>query len=110
MEKINSNNHVITFKKAGNLTVAGVDGVYGGVAPQGKINMNFYVETTVIPESISISVDESGRVLKETSNNSIKDSLSTREVIASLNMDLHIAKSFSVWLTQKITELESLTK
>lgn len=99
--------HKIVYSKAPNSISAGIDGVHGGVAPQGKISANFFVETTDFPAESTIEVNEIGEVIKDHTPKAEMSS-SHREIIASFNMDLAVAKSFHIWLGLKIEELERI--
>lgn len=103
------NQHIVKYTKSASFTTSGIDGVYGGIAPSGKINVNFFVEAAYSPDQITLNVDAiTGRVLSEDPLD-LKDTISVRELFTAINIDLDTAKSIYTWLGSKIKELESLT-
>ena len=80
------------------------DGVWGGATPRGYITMSFYSERFPIPQKLVFEHTPEGRLGKEISRQS-RDGL-IREVDVEVMMDLEMAKSFRVWLDDKIQFLE----
>ncbi|WP_443945610.1 hypothetical protein ACJVDH_00430 [Pedobacter sp. AW1-32] len=100
--------HSIKYVKSQNTVAIGIDGVFGGVLPTSNISMNFYTESVNLPEEVILNVDpETGKVIGEEKSRGNYDSYTVREIVSSINIDLHTAKSFYVWLGNKIKELDS---
>lgn len=91
-----------TFKyvKNADFKTVKVDGVYGGITIRGDINMNFYIETVDLPDSLQYTMNERGDIVKEIVAE--KKPESTRELSVGINMDMATAKSFVIWLSDKV--------
>ncbi|WKK75585.2 hypothetical protein QYS49_29495 [Marivirga salinae] len=81
-------------------------GAFGGISSTGNICMNFYLERVPLPDNIELTLDESGKPLKEDIENG--NFISVRDVQSGVIMDINTAKSFHDWLGKKIDELEKL--
>lgn len=79
-------------------------GVYGGVTTNGMINVNFFTDRTVIPDSQTIEVNEKGVSIGPPKDN--RDSDLVREVQFGAMMDVNTAKVVVAWLDSKIEEFE----
>ncbi len=84
-----------------------ITGIYGGVATNGTISINFFRDKLVIPDSITIEVDEN-RVIKEVGKaggEGVK-----RDVFFEGIFDLNTSKVLVNWLITKISEYETQIK
>jgi hypothetical protein len=100
----------INYIKSGGYRTFHVDGVFGGLTPNGKIHVALFVQRQVIPEIIKQEIMPEGALGQEVSRVSKKGIV--REIESGLIMDVEIAKIFRDWLDDKIKEFEKalLTK
>ncbi|MDC3418732.1 hypothetical protein [Aquibacillus salsiterrae] len=98
----------IKYKFPEDYNPAYTNGVWGGIAPQGEIVVNFFFERQPLPYEESIELDannktsESKVIAPENHELSIMRYVSTGVV-----MDFETAKSFHEWLGRKIEILET---
>jgi len=92
-----------------------VNGVYGGVGPQGEIIMNFFLERQPIPRDEFYRIPETNQD-PETNQELIKDgtnpedirNLFIRHIQSGILFDIQHAKIFQKWLTSVIDQHEKL--
>ena len=75
-----------------------VDGIYGGMGPRGKLQMNLFSERTPIPKSINYEVSGEG-IGKEVSRDTREGFV--REVETHLILDFDVAVSVHAWLGRR---------
>lgn len=92
-----------TYIKRPDFKTIKVDGIYGGVTIRADINMNFYIETINLPDTLQYTM-VNGNIDKEIHVE--KKTESTRELAIGINMDLNTAKSLIVWLSDKVDSAE----
>ncbi|MEQ8905172.1 hypothetical protein [Ekhidna sp.] len=102
-EKLN-----IHYAKSNDFTSNVANGVYGGIAINGTICMNFYIDRVPIPDSVQVQVQKDGKLIEEGYSGS--GVVSVREVTSCSIMDYNTAKSFHDWLGNKLSELEKALK
>ncbi len=78
------------------------DGAWGGVTPQGLINMASFSETRPFPQSVTYTLEN--EALKEESR--IEDQSIIREVEVGVMMSLPVARALRKWLDERIQQLE----
>jgi hypothetical protein len=83
-----------------------VDGVIGSLAPSGMVQMALFSEREAIPRSVSHAVDAEGRLGDIQSSTGRPGYV--REVDVCAMMSLDTAKELSVWLAERIAELEAV--
>ena len=88
-----------------------VDGIFGGMAPNGKfIEMGIYAERFPIPVSTIHPISDDGTLgAEETASREGRDGI-IRSVEANLIMNIETARMMAAWLKGKIKDLEDLTK
>ena len=82
-------------------------GVWGGINPQGEIEMNFYLETDKLPLSSRISVEPDGSMGAEKS--AYEDGgehVIIRRIHSRVLMNYQTARSLAAWLEEKLESLE----
>ncbi len=80
-----------------------VDGVFGGLTPNGKIYMELFLQRLVTPQTIEYKVEEAG--LGKEIGRIGKEGL-IREIEAGLIMDIESAKVFRNWIDDKVKQIE----
>lgn len=98
----------ITFQYVKNslCRVIHVDGVWGGITPQGNIHMSFFSEQATTPNTIKYEQSEQG-ILKELSREvAIGGNAFTREIDVQAVVSLSTARAIVVWLNTRIAILE----
>lgn len=101
-----------TFKmvKSHDFKTVNIDGVFGSLTIQRRINMNFFVETADTPKNIIHEVASHNRIGKQIQDNTtLLNPSAIREIPFAVNVDVQIAKLIVVWLNEKIKEAEEET-
>ena len=83
-----------------------VDGAFGGVTPRGGLYVEFYIERLATPKLIVQELNSDGTLGEMVSSDGKKGII--REIECGIALDLGGAKALNEWLSNKITELESL--
>lgn len=81
-------------------------GAIGGLTIHRLININFYIDRTPIPQSITNSVNQDGTLGNEVNRDSKQGVV--REVQFGLEMDVRTAKDIIDFLQQMIIQVESI--
>lgn len=84
-----------------------VDGAFGGIAPNGNLYMELFVERLPTPQVIKHKITPEG--LGEEVERQGKQGI-IREVEAGVVMNMEVAKVLRSWLDGKINEFESRMK
>jgi len=98
----------VRFIKSYDYKVGFSTGVHGGLSSNGLINMNFFVDRSVIPDSETVEIDEIGRKIRDIEK--IKDGDAVREVQFGTLLDINSAKRVVKWLEERIKEYEDRIK
>jgi hypothetical protein len=102
----NPKTYTFKFVKAPDFKILKVDGAYGGITIKGEINANFYIDTIELPKTVLHAIGANGVLQKEIPLDRKPESF--RELTSGLIMDVNVAKSFVIWLNERITEAEAL--
>lgn len=94
------------YIKTNNYRSYHADGVFGGLTPNRKIYMEFFIQRAVTPKIIEYKVTEVGDIGDEIKREGKKGIV--REIEAGVIMDIDVAKVLRNWLDQKIKLLEEL--
>jgi hypothetical protein len=86
-----------------------IDGAFGGITPQGKINLNFFSERLPIPKSSTFEISEN-KVIKKISDSPDSKKGIIREYSFGVYMNLETAKGIGLWLKEQVEKLESAQK
>lgn len=86
-----------------------VNGAHGGVSPRGEIVVHFYLERPGIPVSITHEVTPGGSIGAEINEvpSDFKQTL-YRAVESGVVMNQESARTFHLWLGERLKELENL--
>lgn len=85
------------------------DGVWGGTTPRQKFIMSFWSERPPIPQQVVHPVEEGKLGAEDKSEREGRDAI-IREVEVSVLMDLSTAKTFLVWLQERVSAAEKIAK
>ncbi len=97
------------FLKSSDFKTIYGSGVFGGITPQGLININFFTERVPLPTKIVLEVDEStGQVGGEIEREG-KEGI-VREVNCGILLDISAAKQLLTWLEDKIHQYEEINQ
>ena len=93
------------YLKTDNFRTCVATGFYGGITINGHVNINFYLDRTVIPKKtvIEIDKDNQGKELRDKQEALIG---SVREVQSGIVMDVETAKKTIEWLQKKVDLIE----
>lgn len=97
---------VVNYIKTKNYRSFYIDGIFGGLTPNGKIYAELFLQRSVTPQTIKYKV-ESG-IMKDEIERTGKEGV-VREIEAGVIMDIETAKVLKNWLETKIAEHEKLT-
>jgi hypothetical protein len=86
------------------------NGVYGGIAPQGELVVNFYFERPPLPYEETLKLDENYNASEHTTVPENHNLNIVRYVSSGVVLNLDTAKSFHEWLGNKIEILEKAEK
>jgi hypothetical protein len=88
-----------------------VEGIFGGISPKGRINMNLWNERWPIPKQTVHEFDEkSGKLKDEKLPARVTRDAIIREVDIALSFDYDTAKKMRDWIDEKITTMEKAAK
>ena len=96
-------------KVSSNFREVHVDGAFGGITPQGLMNLSFYAERFPIPKSSNFKV-ENNKIGTLISNSEDSKKGILREYEFGIYMTAEVAKSLIILLSGKIVELEKMKK
>ena len=97
----------IRYIKAYDFKTSLATGVYGGVAPNGLININFFNDRAVLPDSETIEINEQG--LQIGTLIEVKDGDIARELQTGILLDVNTARIVVRWLESRIREQERIS-
>lgn len=98
-----SNNVRVYNKILHNFRALHVDGAYGGVTPNGLININFYSERLSIPKATDYSVDDEKNSLVKISDSPDSKNGLIREFEMGVYMTLNAAGELHKWIGEQLT-------
>ena len=85
-----------------------VTGAWGGVSPDGMVEMNFYHERPPLPKDLTIKADADGKIINEEPNT--KGYAGIRSVQTGITMNINTAREVLKWLEDNIEAFEKLRK
>lgn len=95
----------INYIKTNTYRTYHVDGVFGGITPNGKIHAQLFVQRLVTPQIIQHElIEEEGQLGREIKR--IGKTGVVREIESGIIMDVEMAKIFRDWLDEKIKKSE----
>lgn len=83
-----------------------VDGIFGGVTPQGKFYFDVFSERNPLPEKISHKITEQGIVGGEISRKTLESGV-IRQIECGLIMNINTATSIHKWLGEKLKDIKT---
>lgn len=83
-----------------------VDGAYGGITPNGYVNLNFFSERAPIPKSSDYVIDQDAQKLLKVEDSKDSKSGIVREYDFGIFMDFKTTKKIIDLLQEKVVELE----
>ena len=102
------------YEKSSDYKTCYVDGVYGGLTPQGNINCSVFIEKLETPVEVTSKINENGTVGKELSRipaiTKDEEIVIIREIQGSFTMNLETAKVVRDWIEDKIKIIEQQTQ
>jgi hypothetical protein len=85
-----------------------VDGVHGGITPNGLININFFNQRAAIPKGTEFEIDDNGQLTRPIKNIENSKNGIVREFEFGAYMDIHTCISIKEFLEKKIEEYNSI--
>lgn len=82
------------------------DGTIGNITPKGDIFIGFYNERPSLPDKMTYRIE--GSKLGQPINVETEHEGIMRELDAAIVMDYDVAKTFLVWLSGQVSQLEKL--
>lgn len=83
------------------------DGIFGGLTPNGKVYVEFFLQRSVTPETITYKVEDG--ILTDEIERKGKEGI-VREIEAGVIIDIKTAKIFKDWLEKRISEHDQFLK
>lgn len=93
----------VNYLKTSSYRTYYIDGIFGGLTPNGKIYMELFIQRLVTPQLIEYEVKEDG--LGKEIERIGKEGI-IREIEAGLIMDIEAAKVLRNWIDGKIKKFE----
>jgi len=94
----------IHYVKTSNYRTFYIDGLFGGLTPNGKIYMETFLQRQPTPQLIQHAINEDGTLGKELKR--IGKEGFIREIEAGMVFDLQTAKIMIEWLQSQVKEFE----
>lgn len=94
------------YLKTNNYRTYHVDGIFGGLTPQGNIYAELFLERAPTPKKVTHRLEKNGTLGEEIARESKRGMI--REVEAGVVMDLKTAELFQGWLKEKIEKAKEL--
>lgn len=82
-------------------------GIWGGINPQGEIEMHFYLESDRIPDFSERSVHADGSFGQEMVSVKEDARVVTRHIHSQVLLNYHTARALVEWLEEKLEVLEA---
>ena len=96
------------YMKSRFFRVIHADGAWGGVSPRGSIHMSLFNERGALPDTSTLVIDATGRVMRPEAIQTSGDII--REVECDVVFDLSTAINLRRWLDEKIKEIQALVE
>ncbi len=86
-----------------------VNGAHGGVSPRGELAVNFYLERTPLPNSITHEINANGTIGNVVAEDpdDLKNSV-VRYVDSGIILNYESARNIHLWLGERLKEMESI--
>jgi len=91
------------YQKGNEFRVLHVDGVYGGLSPDGYINMSVYNQRRPIPQKVVHEIEDQELGDEREEERESKEGV-VREVEANIVMDVNTAVALRNWIDEKLEE------
>lgn len=95
------------YQEDSNLSMQYAHGVWGGINPQGEIEINFYVEQDKIPEISERYLKPDGSYGAEMTLSEEDTRIVTRKIQTKVLVSQHTARALLNWLAEKLDNLEA---
>lgn len=95
------------YEQDGNTTLHYAHGVWGGINPQGEVELNFYTESDKLPPFSERLIAPDGSFGHEMSPFDESTKIVTRRVHSRLLLNYHTARAVLEWLQDKVETLEN---
>ena len=96
-----------TFHKSNLHRVIKVDGAWGGIVPQGGVQMSVFSEVKPFPHTETYQIEDDGKTAHPIKQSS-RQNFVAREIEATLIMTPTVARSLADWLMNKVDEYEKI--
>lgn len=98
----------VHYKKTESYRSYHVDGLFGGLTPNGQLYIELFLERLVTPQTIRYTIASDGSLGDEKIGDRIGKSGIVREIEAGLIMHISTAKIIKSWLDEKIKEHDAI--
>jgi hypothetical protein len=96
----------VHYLKTKNYRTYHVDGIFGGVTPEGNLYMELFLQRTATPRSTEYEITNEGYLGAEIFDSRTGKSGIIREIESGLVMSMEVAKTIKGWIDEKITQYE----
>lgn len=94
------------YEQDKNLDVKYAHGVWGGINPQGEVELNFYTESDKIPPFSERIITPDGSLGHEMAPYDENLKIITRRIHSRVILNYHTARAVLEWLDEKVQALE----
>lgn len=94
------------YEQESNLRLNYAHGVWGGINPQGEVEMNFYIESDKLPGFSERIVAPDGSFGHEVAPYDEELKVITRHIHSKVVLNYHTARAVLEWLEDKVEALE----
>ena len=94
----------VIYSKSSEYRTFHVSGAYGGPTPNGEIMCSFYIESSIVPDKINLTISN-GKVIKEEPIFIEKSQRLERELQCGIIMNPQSAKIIGEWLIKHADEV-----
>lgn len=94
------------YEQESNLRLNYAHGVWGGINPQGEVEMNFYIESDKLPNFSERIVAPDGSFGHEVAPYDEELKVITRQIHSKVVLNYHTARAVLEWLEDKVEALE----
>jgi hypothetical protein len=94
------------YLKTGSYRTYHVDGIFGGITPNGKLYAEIFIQRATTPQTTEQEINLDGTLGNETDRTGKKGIV--REIEAGLIMDMETARVLRNWIDSKIQEFEKM--
>jgi len=91
------------FVKSPDYRIVAVNGVWGGLTPQGQLKLDLFIDSVITPEFITHGIREDGRLGEEIQREP-PGKIITRELQVGVLLPISVAETMVKWIVARVQE------